>query len=95
MEKDNRQYSWHSSVVDYEVGVALILRPSVDDEDVLEVAAVPLAELLEQTLEFIGTNVNGNPYGNVWIKYKDVCLLSDFSENVILVDIIILAIMSC
>lgn len=65
MEKDNKQYSWHSSAVDYEVGAALILRPSADDEDVLEVAAVPLAELLEQTLEFIGTNVNGNPYGNV------------------------------
>ncbi|XP_029379121.1 RNA ligase 1 isoform X2 [Echeneis naucrates] len=63
VEKDNKQYCWHSSVVDYEVGAALILRPSAEDEDVLEVAAVPLAELLEQTLELIGTNVNGNPYG--------------------------------
>lgn len=63
MEKDNKQYCWHSSVVDYEVGVALVLRPSADDEDMLEIAAVPLSELMEQTLELIGTNVNGNPYG--------------------------------
>lgn len=62
MEKDNKQYCWHSSVVDYQQGVALVLRPSVDDEDVLELAVVPLAELLEETLELIGTNVNGNPY---------------------------------
>lgn len=65
METDNKQYCWHSSVVDYEVGAALVLGPSADDEDVLEIAAVPLADLLEQTLELIGTNVNGNPYGNV------------------------------
>lgn len=65
MEKDNKQYCWHSSVVDHEVGSALVLRPNADDEDLLEIAAVPLAELLEQTLELIGTNVNGNPYGNV------------------------------
>lgn len=63
VEKDNKQYCWHSSVVDHQQGAALILRPAVDDEDVLEVAAVPLAELLEETLELIGTNVNGNPYG--------------------------------
>lgn len=66
VEKDNKQYCWHSSVVDYEVGAALVLRPSADDEDVLKIAAVPLAELLEQTLELIGTNVNGNPYGNLF-----------------------------
>lgn len=65
VEKDNKQYCWHSSVVDYEVGTALVLRPSADDEDMLEIAAVPLADLREQTLELIGTNVNGNPYGNV------------------------------
>jgi len=52
-------------VVDYEVGAALVLRPNSDDEDVLEIAAVPLADFLEQTLELIGTNVNGNPYGMV------------------------------
>lgn len=63
VEKDNKQYCWHASVVDHQQGAALVLRPSVEDEDVLEVAAVPLAELLEGTLELIGTNVNGNPYG--------------------------------
>uniref|UniRef100_A0A3Q3WHN9 RNA ligase 1 n=1 Tax=Mola mola TaxID=94237 RepID=A0A3Q3WHN9_MOLML len=63
VEKDNKQYCWHASAVDYEVGAALVLRPSVDNQDVLEIAAVPLAELLEKTLELIGTNVNGNPYG--------------------------------
>lgn len=63
MEKDNKQYCWHASVVDHQQGAALVLRPSVDDEDALEAAAVPLAELLEETLELIGTNVNGNPYG--------------------------------
>lgn len=65
MEMDNKQYCWHSSVVDYEISAALVLRPSADDEGMLEIAAVPLAELLEQTLELIGTNVNGNPYGNI------------------------------
>ncbi|XP_047404658.1 uncharacterized protein C12orf29 homolog isoform X2 [Sciurus carolinensis] len=29
----------------------------------LEISAVPLSDLLEQTLELIGTNINGNPYG--------------------------------
>lgn len=70
MEKDNKQYCWHSSVVDSGIGAALVLRPSADDEyDMLEVAAVPLADLLEQTLELIGTNVNGNPYGNVMLHF--------------------------
>lgn len=68
METDNKQYCWHSSVLDYEVGAALVLRPSADDEDVLEIAAAPLTDLLEQTLELIGTNVNGNPYGNVRLR---------------------------
>ncbi|XP_029290186.1 RNA ligase 1 isoform X2 [Cottoperca gobio] len=62
VEKHNKQYCWHSSVLDRDVVAALVLRPSGDDEDGLEVAAVPLADLLEQTLELIGTNVNGNPY---------------------------------
>lgn len=64
MEKSNKQHCWHSSVVDHEAGAALVLRPGSDeDEGVLEIAAVPLAHLQEQTLELIGTNVNGNPYG--------------------------------
>lgn len=67
VEKNNKQYCWHSSVVDHNIGKALVLRPSADDADSLEIAAVPLGDLLEQTLELIGTNVNGNPYGNVWL----------------------------
>lgn len=65
MEENNKQYCWHSSVVNHNKGKALVLRPSANDADSLEIAAVPLADLLEQTLELIGTNVNGNPYGNV------------------------------
>ena len=65
MERDNKQYCWHASVVDYEAGAALVLRPHADDGDLLEVVAVPLAELTDRTLELVGTNVNGNPYGNV------------------------------
>ncbi|XP_006633674.1 RNA ligase 1 [Lepisosteus oculatus] len=61
VEKNNKQYCWHSSVVNYEAGVALVLRPWGEEE--LEITIVPLSELLEQTLELIGTNINGNPYG--------------------------------
>lgn len=70
MEKDNKQYCWHSSVVDYDAGIALVLRPSAENEDLLEITMVPLADLLEQTLELIGTNVNGNPYGKCDIQSK-------------------------
>ncbi|XP_068168666.1 RNA ligase 1 [Antennarius striatus] len=63
VESDSRQYCWHAAVVDYEAGAALLLRPGAGDPDVLEIASVPLEELLEQTLELIGTNINGNPYG--------------------------------
>ncbi|XP_029909725.1 RNA ligase 1 isoform X1 [Myripristis murdjan] len=63
VEKDNKQYCWHASVVDHDAAVALVLRPSAEEEDMLEIVTVQLAELMEQTLELIGTNVNGNPYG--------------------------------
>ena len=63
MKTDNKQYCWHSSTVDYDAGVALVLRPRDQTRDLLELALVPLVDLLEQTLELIGTNVNGNPYG--------------------------------
>lgn len=63
VEKDNKQYCWHSSVLDYTVRTALVLRPDSQDQDVLEITSLPLADLQEQTLELIGTNVNGNPYG--------------------------------
>ncbi|GAA6076143.1 uncharacterized protein C12orf29 homolog isoform X1 [Tachysurus ichikawai] len=63
VDKCNKQYCWHASVVDYDTRQALVLRPSDEDEAVLEMVSVPLSELMEQTLELIGTNVNGNPYG--------------------------------
>lgn len=59
------------------MGKALVLRPSADDADTLEIAAVPLGDLLEQTLELIGTNVNGNPYGNVRL----VSVFASFSSG--------------
>nr|XP_006011066.1 PREDICTED: uncharacterized protein C12orf29 homolog isoform X3 [Latimeria chalumnae] len=62
VEKNNKQYCWHSAVVNYEVGVALLLRPHSDGG--LEITMVPLTELQEQTLELIGTNINANPYAN-------------------------------
>ncbi|XP_030641004.1 RNA ligase 1 [Chanos chanos] len=62
VDNENKQYCWHASVVNYEAGEALVLRPHPEDEDLLEIINVPLSELMEQTLELIGTNVNGNPY---------------------------------
>ncbi|XP_025737026.1 RNA ligase 1 isoform X2 [Callorhinus ursinus] len=69
VEKHNKQYCWHSSVVNYEFEVALILQQHPDDPGLLEISAVPLSDLLEQTLELIGTNINGNPYGLGSKKY--------------------------
>ncbi|XP_049550232.1 uncharacterized protein C12orf29 homolog isoform X5 [Orcinus orca] len=63
VEKNNKQYCWHSSVVNYEFEIALVLRHHSDNPGLLEISAVPLSDLLEQTLELIGTNINGNPYG--------------------------------
>lgn len=63
MDNSNKQYCWHASVVDYNARAALVLRPGSEDDALLEIISVPLAELMEQTLELIGTNVNGNPYG--------------------------------
>nr|XP_023415165.1 uncharacterized protein C12orf29 homolog isoform X2 [Loxodonta africana] len=40
-----------------------VLKHHPDDPGLLEISAVPLSDLLEQTLELIGTNINGNPYG--------------------------------
>lgn len=84
VEKDNKQYCWHSSVLDYQQGAALVLRPSVDDQDGLELAAVPLAELLEETLELIGTNVNGNPYGEGGRRGRGLIDCKQSSERVLL-----------
>ncbi|XP_034031790.1 uncharacterized protein C12orf29 homolog [Thalassophryne amazonica] len=76
VDKDNKQYCWHSSVVDCKARKVLVLRPTSDDEDTLEITTVPLADLLEQTLELIGTNVNGNPYGLGSKKQPVHCLVS-------------------
>lgn len=59
----NKQYCWHASVVNYDAGVALVLKTHGEDEGLLEIVCVPLADIMDQTLELIGTNVNGNPYG--------------------------------
>uniref|UniRef100_A0A2K5Q539 RNA ligase 1 n=1 Tax=Cebus imitator TaxID=2715852 RepID=A0A2K5Q539_CEBIM len=63
VEKNNKRYCWHSSVVNYEFEIALVLKHHPDDSGLLEISAVPLSDLLEQTLELIGTNISGNPYG--------------------------------
>ncbi|XP_003967816.1 RNA ligase 1 [Takifugu rubripes] len=82
VQKNNKQYCWHSSVVDHKSGTALVLRPSADDGDSLEIAAVPLEDLMEQTLELIGTNVNGNPYEVGSRKHPVHCLVSHGSLEV-------------
>ena len=42
------------------VGKALVLRPEASR---LVLSSEPLEQLLDQTLELIGTHVNNNPYG--------------------------------
>lgn len=83
MEKNSKQYCWHSSVVNYEAGIALVLKHHADP-GLLEISPVPLSEILEQTLELIGTNINANPYGKfIWsvLKYffSLVVFLSEIS----------------
>ncbi|CAJ0919527.1 unnamed protein product [Ranitomeya imitator] len=63
VENGNKQYCWHSCVVNYAFGVAIVLKPKTEDPGSLEICLVHLSDLLEQTLELIGTNINGNPYG--------------------------------
>ncbi|XP_061438660.1 RNA ligase 1-like isoform X2 [Rhineura floridana] len=63
VEKNSKQYCWHSSVVDYELELALILKNHNEEPGLLEISLVPLSDLSEQTLELIGTNINANPYG--------------------------------
>ncbi|XP_073413107.1 RNA ligase 1 isoform X4 [Dendrobates tinctorius] len=63
VENGNKQYCWHSCVVNYTLGVAIVLKPKTEDHGSLEISLVHLSNLLEQTLELIGTNINGNPYG--------------------------------
>lgn len=63
VEKNSRPYCWHTSVVDYEFELALVLKHHAEEPDLLEISAVPLSNLSEQTLELFGTNINANPYG--------------------------------
>ncbi|XP_051499278.1 uncharacterized protein C12orf29 homolog isoform X2 [Apus apus] len=62
VEKNSKQYCWHSSVVNYEAEIALVLNYHADP-GLLQISPVPLSEILEQTLELVGTNINANPYG--------------------------------
>lgn len=71
VEKNSKQYCWHLSVVNYEAEIALVLKHHAEP-GLLEISPVPLSEILEQTLELIGTNINANPYGKfAWpiLKY--------------------------
>ncbi|XP_066489248.1 RNA ligase 1 [Tiliqua scincoides] len=63
VEKNSKQYCWHTSVIDYEFELALVLKQHAEEPDLLEISPVPLSNLSEQTLELIGTNINANPYG--------------------------------
>lgn len=62
VQKGDKDYKFHSSVVNYHAGAALVLRQSSEDEDLLEIAMVSLADLVGQTLELIGSTINANPY---------------------------------
>ncbi|XP_053317886.1 uncharacterized protein C12orf29 homolog [Spea bombifrons] len=62
VENTNKQYCWHSCVVNYEAGIAVVLKPHAEEPGCLEICLEHLTDLLEQTLELIGTNINGNPY---------------------------------
>ncbi|XP_039256956.2 RNA ligase 1-like [Styela clava] len=66
VESTNPQYCWHSSVIDYNTGMALTLKLSSDTKNgdkAVEISPTALADLDRKTLELIGTNINGNPYG--------------------------------
>ena len=78
IDPQSKQYCWHLTVVDLELGIGLVLQPDgadTCDDASLCIRAVPLADLLECTLELIGTNVNANPY-NLGTKQRPVHLLT-------------------
>ncbi|KAG7222866.1 hypothetical protein INR49_028106 [Caranx melampygus] len=69
VEKDNKQYCWHSSVVDYQAGKALVLRPSADGgEDELEIAAIrnPPPVDFQQLCSWFQESPDGRVEGIVW-----------------------------
>ena len=54
-------HKYHASAVNYGTNKVLLLKETDDGED-LEIALVPLANLLGRTVELIGSKINGNPY---------------------------------
>ncbi|KAK3727699.1 hypothetical protein RRG08_032656 [Elysia crispata] len=60
---ESRQHCWHLSAVSIEDGLALVLRESKDHIGELVLKAQPLSDLVGQTCELVGSNINGNPYG--------------------------------
>jgi hypothetical protein len=63
VDPKSRQHLWHLAVVDLDVGLGLFMLPDPDDSEKLLITMSPLQEYIGSTLELIGTNVNGNPYG--------------------------------
>ena len=63
IEQKSKQYVWHLSSVDLDLGLGLILREDVERSHDLVVEVKELADMLGHTAELIGTNVNANPYG--------------------------------
>jgi len=55
-----RTHCWHATSVDLMNGLALVIRP---EGSRLKLMVVNLEDLEGQTLELIGTHINGNPYG--------------------------------
>ncbi|XP_076471287.1 RNA ligase 1-like [Babylonia areolata] len=62
VETNSRQYCWHLSSVNLDLGIGLVLCRG-DDGRELVIKCQPLSELCGKTCELIGTNINGNPYG--------------------------------
>lgn len=58
-DQESRQHCWHASVLNEDFTKALIL---TYDSYKFTLSYLPLAELLDTTLELIGTNINANPY---------------------------------
>lgn len=74
----SRQYCWHLDTVELTNGLALILRPQ-DDKDSdcytrLKISIESMEDMIDQTFELIGTNVNANPY-NLGSKKKPIHFL--------------------
>ncbi|GFO50564.1 chromosome 12 open reading frame 29 [Plakobranchus ocellatus] len=63
VEVKSRQHCWHLSAVSLEDGLALVLRESDGDKEELVLRSEPMSNLVGQTCELVGSNINGNPYG--------------------------------